>query len=188
MTEMNEGCVYDNVTLHDIQVAALAWPILLDLARHKHALTYSELVSRIKEENPDSELAQTSIIPVGMGRKLDAIRRFTNERDYPDVTALIISKGTGEVGKSFIGDAAKIREEINAFDWSGVTVEFDLYIETSAKAVAPKKKRSRADALYLLSTYYREHKDQLPSDIAEYRGAILVELINGESPEDAFKI
>jgi hypothetical protein len=37
MTNNNEGCVYENVTLHDIQVAALAWPILLDLARHKHA-------------------------------------------------------------------------------------------------------------------------------------------------------
>lgn len=183
----DEGFVYENVTLHDIQVAALVWPILLDLARHKHALTYGELVWRIKEENPDNEMAQTSIIPVGIGRKLDTIRRFTNERDYPDVTALIISKGTGEVGKSFIGDAAKIRQAINAFDWSEVTDEFDLYIEASAKAITPKKKRGRDEARKLMASYYRDNKNNLPANIVEYRETILAELMNGEPPEDAFK-
>jgi hypothetical protein len=133
-------------------------------------------------------MAQISIIPVGMGRKLDTIRRFTKERDYPDVTALIISKGTGEVGKSFIGDAAKIREEINAFDWSEVAEEFDLYIEASSKAVIPKKKRSRAESLQLLASYYRDKKEELQANIVDYRETILAELMNRELPEDAFNI
>lgn len=123
-----------------------------------------------------------------MGRKLDAIRRFAIERDYPDVTALIISKGTGEVGKSFIGDADKIREEINAFDWSEVTDEFDLCIEASTKAFTPTKKRSRAEALQILSSYYQQHKNEMPVNIVTHRESILVHLLNGDSPEEAFTI
>ena len=36
--------LYKNITLTDVQLASAYYPILVDLARHKHCLTYSELV------------------------------------------------------------------------------------------------------------------------------------------------
>ncbi len=34
-----------NLTLIDVQLASAYYPILVDLARHKHCLTYGELVA-----------------------------------------------------------------------------------------------------------------------------------------------
>ncbi|ELU05565.1 hypothetical protein CAPTEDRAFT_217200, partial [Capitella teleta] len=35
--------LYGNITLNDVQLAAAYYPILIDLAKHKHRLTYGEL-------------------------------------------------------------------------------------------------------------------------------------------------
>jgi hypothetical protein len=45
--------LYENITLIDVQLASVYYPILVDLAKHKHCLTYSELVDRAQCENPD---------------------------------------------------------------------------------------------------------------------------------------
>jgi hypothetical protein len=84
--------LYENITLNDVQLAAAYYPLLIDLAKHKHCLTYGELVDQAKETYPDLEYVQNAIA-VSTGRKLDVVRMFTNERELPDVTSLIINKG-----------------------------------------------------------------------------------------------
>ena len=39
MKDANES-LYKNITLNDVQLAAAYYPILIDLAKHKHCLTY----------------------------------------------------------------------------------------------------------------------------------------------------
>ncbi|TKF95342.1 hypothetical protein, partial [Vibrio sp. F13] len=95
--EQQVQSLYANITLNDVQLAAIYYPILVDLARHKHCLTYGELVKRAKESHPDAEYVQRAI-PVSAGRKLDVVRLFTSERGLPDVTSLIINKTAGECG------------------------------------------------------------------------------------------
>lgn len=57
---------YENVTLIDIQLASVYYPILVDLAKHKHCLTYTELVDRAKHENPTiGSFRMPSLYPPG---------------------------------------------------------------------------------------------------------------------------
>lgn len=84
-----------NITLNDVQLARAYYPILIDLAKHKHCLTYGELVNKAKEMYPDLEYVKNAIA-VSTGRKLDVVRLFTVEENLPDITSLIINQDKGE--------------------------------------------------------------------------------------------
>ena len=60
MIEPSES-LYTNITLNDVQLAAAYYPILIDLAKHKHCLTYGELVEKAQEMYPDKECVQNAI-------------------------------------------------------------------------------------------------------------------------------
>ena len=130
---------YKNTTLNDVQLASAYFPILIDLAKQKQCITYSELVAKAKEMYPTRKEVQNAIA-TSAGRKLDVIRIFTIEREMPDITYLVISKSTGEctpkVTKNFNPKA--MRRKIFDFDWSNVTTEFDLYIKTTQTVKTPK--------------------------------------------------
>ena len=93
---------FTNVTMTDVQLASAYYPILIDLAQHKHCLTYGELVERAKSEYPDRLVLQMAIA-VSTGRRLDIVRAFTEERGYPDLSSLVISKGTESVASGLLG-------------------------------------------------------------------------------------
>lgn len=187
MTDPSES-LYKNITLNDVQLAAAYYPILIDLAKHKHCLTYGELVERAQGIYPDKEYVQNAIA-VSTGRKLDVVRIFTCERDLPDVTSLIINKNHGECGTGFTDhfNPEEARKEVYAYDWSEVTTEFDLYIESAAKQVTPRKRRKRPEALTLMSEFYKENKDKYPASIKDKREDIIILLMEGFSPEESFK-
>lgn len=186
MSQNNEGH-YKDVTMTDIQLAAAYYPILIDLARHKHCMTYGELVEKAKAEYPQRTEVQNAIA-VSAGRRLDVVRLFTDERDLPDLTALIINKGSGECGSGYTQhyDPVQAREEVYARDWSNVSTEFDLYIESVQQQITPRKKRSKKAAKDLMFTYYREDKATLPKSVHDSRDVIIELLMEGFSQEEAF--
>ena len=186
MTDPTES-FYKNITLNDVQLASAYYPILIDLAKHKHCLTYSELVERAKETYPSRPEVQNAIA-VSTGRKLDVVRLFTVERDLPDLTCLIINKSVGECGSGFTDhfDPVVAREKVFAFDWSGVSTDFDGYVKYVESAVTPRKRIKRPAALKLMSEYYSAHRAQLPASIIEQRELILELLMDGFTPADAF--
>ncbi|MCH1929554.1 hypothetical protein L9G16_05120 [Shewanella sp. A25] len=186
---MSTDSLYSNMTLNDLQLAAAYFPILIDIAKHKHCLTYGELVTRAKETYPNLEYVQNAI-PVSTGRKLDVVRCFTNERELPDVTSLVINKGDGECGSGFTStfDPVKARSEVYAYDWSEVSTEFDLYIDTSQKSVTPRKARKKPDALKLLANFYSQHKANYPAAIRNEREQIIELLMDGFSEKEAFDL
>jgi hypothetical protein len=180
--------LYKNITLNDVQLAAAYYPILVDLARHKHCLTYGELVNQAKEMYPDLEHVKNAIA-VSTGRKLDVVRIFTNERELPDVTSLILNKGQGECGTGFTEhfDPEKVREDVYSFDWSDITTEFDVYIEAAVKNTVPKKRRKRPEALKLMSAFYQENKNLYPASIKDMREDIVILLMEGFTEKEAFE-
>ena len=186
MTNPNESS-YRNITLNDVQLASAYYPILIDLAKHKHCLTYSELVERAKAEYPNNSPVQNAIA-VSTGRKLDVVRLFTSEREMPDLTCLIINKTDGECGSGFTKsfDPVAAREKVFAFDWSAVSTDFDGYIKYTEKAITPRKRVKRDAAKVMMSDYYNAHKTQLASNIAEKRELILELIMEGFSPAEAF--
>ena len=180
--------LYKNITLNDVQLAAVYYPLLIELAKHKHKLTYGELVDRAKENHPDKDYVQKAIA-VSTGRKLDVVRIFTSERDLPDVTSLIINKNDGECGTGFTDhfDPEKARSEVLSYDWSEVSAEFDIYIETVEKQTTKRKRIKRPAALKIMSAYYNENKESYPLSIKDKREEIIVLLMEGFSAEESFK-
>jgi hypothetical protein len=179
--------LYKNITLNDVQLASAYYPILIGLAKNKQRMTYGELVEKAKAIYPDEEYVQNAIA-VSTGRKLDVVRIFASERALPDVTSLIINKNQGECGTGFTNhfNPENARLEVYAYDWSGVTNDFDIYIQKAEKEVKPKARLNRAQALIKMSSYYKENKVSLPSSINEKRDEILTMLMEGISAEESF--
>ena len=179
--------LYGNITLLDIQLASAYYPILIDLAKHKHCLTYGELVERAKAEYPDKPFVQKAIA-VSAGRRLDVVRIFTSERDFPDLTSLVINKGTGDCGSGFKQhfDPKAAREKVFAFDWSEVSTDFDGFAESTETKVKPRKARKEKDALNVMAEFYKIHKKTLPESIRHQREIIVELLMEGFSPEESF--
>ncbi len=180
--------MYENITLNDVQLAASYYPMLVDLAKHKHCLTYGELVDRAKNMYPELKHVQNAIA-VSTGRKLHVVRIFTSERGLPDVTSLIINKGQGECGVGFTDhfDPQSSREEVYSYDWSEVSTEFDLYIESVEKQATPKKRIKKPEALKLMSSFYQANKDTYPASIRDKREDIVTLLMEGFSEKEAFE-
>ncbi len=176
-----------NITLVDVQLASAYYPMLVDLARHKHCVTYSELVDVAKTKYPDRVVVQRAIA-VSTGRRLDVVRLFTAERALPDLTSLVISKTTGECGVGFTRsfDPKAAREKVFAFDWSKVTTDFDGFVKHTETSITPRKKVKEPEALALMSAYFQLHRDQLPQTIRKQRELIVELIMEGFSPEEAF--
>jgi hypothetical protein len=180
---------YSNVTLVDVQLASSYYPLLVDLARHKHCLTYGELVKRAKENYSDRPVVQKAIA-VSTGRRLDVVRMFTSVRELPDLTSLVINKESGECGIGFTRsfDPKAAREEVFSFDWSAVTTDFDGFVKHAETAIKPRKPVKEAKALELMSTHYQQNKANLPPSIRESREQIVELIMEGFSPEEAFTL
>ena len=178
---------YANVTLIDVQLASAYYPILIDLAKHKHCLTYGELVDRAKAEYPDRPVVQKAIA-VSTGRRLDVVRMFTAERELPDLTSLVINKGSGECGSGFTRhfDPKATRDTVFSFEWNTVSTDFDGFVKHTEAVIKPRKKLKEAKALELMANYYKEHKNELPASIKEHRELIVERIMEGFTPEDAF--
>jgi hypothetical protein len=180
---------YTNVTLIDVQLASSYYPLLVDLAKHKHCLTYGELVERAKEEYPDRAVVQKAIA-VSTGRRLDVVRMFTSERELPDLTALVINKESGECGAGFTRsfDPIAAREEVFSFDWNAVTTDFDGFVRHTETVIKPRKPVKQAKALELMSTHYQQNKANLLPSIRKSREQIIELIMEGFSPEEAFSL
>ena len=179
--------IYGEVTLIDVRLASAFYPILVELAKHKHCLTYGELIERAKELHPDKADVQNAI-PVGIGRRLEVVKYFTEQHCYPDLTSLIIGKGSGEVGEGFRGDPNRVREEVYAFDWNNAATDFDGFVVRTTKQVndkgKPKPKKPEAESL--MYAHYKLHGASLPSNIKTKRNLIVKLLMEGVTVEDAF--
>lgn len=178
---------YANITLTDVQLASVYYPILIELAKHKHCLTYGELVERAQHLHPDKPVVQKAIA-VSTGRRLDVVRIFTSERDLPDLTSLIINKGMGECGIGFTQhfNPKATREQVFAFDWSEVSTDFNGFVQHTETSIRSRKVKEQK-ALELMAEYYKNNKSNLSAIVREKRELIVELIMEGFSPEEAFK-
>lgn len=176
-----------NLTLNDIQIAAAYYPVLVDQAKLKESIPYGELVAKAKQLNPGNTVVQNAIA-TSAGRKLSAVRKFTDAQNYPDLTSLVIGKRTRDCGGAYTDnfDPKKVREEVFAFNWGNVSNEFDLHIKGLEKATTPRKPRKKDEAVKLMSEFYFNNKKSLPLSIQLQRDSIIELLMEGVSLEDAF--
>lgn len=73
-----------------------AWPLLVEAARRKELLTYTDLAREV------NRLFGANYLPLRIGEfALDRIAKWCLRNHVPDLTALAVSKETGLPGKDF---------------------------------------------------------------------------------------
>ena len=142
----------------DLRLAAAFYSILVQMAREGRGgpatqLNYDLLRQFAKLEHPSLANEIDACTNQMVGRRLEFVRRFTEAKGYPDITALIVNKNTGEVGSGYIGNPQQARTDIAKFDWSKVAPEFDLYIADLKKSVKRKKVMTPKEAKTLIVAY-----------------------------------
>jgi len=178
------------ITETDLAIAAALYPVLVDCARQTpvRKLTYGALLDEAKVRFPTNDAIQRAI-PISLGRRLDVVRMFLSEQKLPNLTSLVVSADTGEVGSAFGANPEQVRTEVAAFDWRAVSEEFDLHIDGLRKNIATlaRRKISREAAKKEMSDYYLAHSATMPKDISNKRESIIALLCDGMSAQEAFQ-
>lgn len=188
MTTATEG-LYDNITQLDVELASYYYPILVSVAKNNAnaLISYSDLVDTAKKQHPENTNIQNAIA-VSTGRRLDVVRRFTNEKNYPDITSIVVNKSSGECGQGFTRsfNPTEVRNTVYEFDWSNVTTEFDTFVAKTKTAIIPRKTVKEPEARELMYQYYLAHKTNVPKNISDHREFIIDMIKEGFSVEAAF--
>ncbi|POF41212.1 hypothetical protein B0D71_18445 [Pseudomonas laurylsulfativorans] len=175
-------------TLLDIQLSRLLYPLLIELATAQQILTYGQLIERAQARYPDDQRV-ANLIPVRMGRILWVIYDFVAERDLPRLTLIIVSAGNQYPGSAmWQHDCPAEQHRCFAFDWSTVDQAFDLYGQHSEKTVTPLRRIPREKAKQLMAAHFHDPANVYPSGIRTLREAIIENIMNGLSVEEAFQI
>ncbi|MEG8027698.1 hypothetical protein [Sphingomonas aerolata] len=176
------------MTTADIEIGRIYYGILIDRAPTGRMLSYGDLVAAAKAAHPDNEFVQRAIA-VSAGRRLEAVRVFTNRRGYPDITSLVVNASTGEVGSAFGTDPVARRAEIAAFDWSSVDDQFgDFITHLRAETRVKRKKVKLGEAKRLIWEFFDEHRRTLPSSLAIDRIRLQDMVTDGHAVADAFEV
>ena len=180
--------IHSNVTTVDVQLARAYYPLLVEIAKQKQRVTYGELVAKAKLAYPGTTVVQKAIV-VSTGRRLDVVRRFTNERGLPDLTSLVVNQNSGErgVGVTRSLDPDATRDAVFDFDWSAVVTEFGGFIKQAEAATKLRKTVKEPAALAAMSAHFLEHQATLPARVREQRQAIVEMIMEGFSAEEAFE-
>ena len=186
-----------NRTLADIELSRVYFEILIDLAKNQKDTTieYGELVNAAKLAYPTNTYVQKAIA-TSMGRRLDAVREFTNLHNLPDLTSLVVNKTTGDNGRgfaeSFDGDA--VRQQVSSFNWYSVQISFSeflneetqQYIQRQAeKAQKKPKKIKEPEAREIWWAYYQPNKEAIGKISDSEKEQIIQLIMVCVSPADA---
>ena len=179
------------ITTIDAHLAQAYFNVLVEVAKQKKMIPYGQLVDEAKRLYPNDPVIQSAALAVSAGRRLNVVRIFTSQHEMPDLTSLAISKSAGECGVGFLKsfDPETVRKEVYAFDWHAISSDFSGFVEVTQKEIRARKapRIKEPEALQMMHTHYKAHKDTLPKNIAEHRPLIIELLMAGISPEQAFE-
>ena len=180
------------LTQTDVKLADCYRPLLIELAKKEQGMAFSEFVELAKQRYPKVEEVQ-SAIPVSTGRRLEALRLYTNRIGAPDLSSWIVSK-SGGYGEDYLADfnPQKEREASTLFDWSSDDEGWGIYVAEESKAARKLKRRTDAEARQLMSDYMKDNQHKIPnpkkiplSEITKhYRDPVLEGLKEGKDVEE----
>lgn len=180
----------------DIELAKVFFEILVAFAKNHKGRTvyYGELIKIAKEKYPDNPCVK-SATAVGIGRRLLALRDFTDSKSLPDLSALVINKKTEEPGPPYAEeyDPEAIRARIAAYDWASVESDFHkhlsearLDIETREKKKSKTTNRKKEpEARQIFWEYAKERRDEVGPISNERKEAVIKLIQAGLEPQQA---
>lgn len=181
-----------NVTPTDYMLARVCYSILLERVRRRDfsSMTYSGLATQAKERFPNVA-AVTNMMPILVGRRLGAMRLFTNKVSLPDLSCLIVNKSEHVQGDHYRAeyDPDVVLISVVAQDWSKAPNDFNdilrfLGIEPPEEAVIS----GRIEAEALLDDYIKAFKKALDSQSLADREPLVQLIMEGENVSDLFSL
>lgn len=174
-------------TSTDLELALAFYAVLVDVARRHETLTYGQLVDQAKAAFPGNETVQNAI-PVSVGRRLDFVRSFTEKRQLPDLSSLVINKATGECGVGFTRNfnPQEARARVFAHEWQSVSTEFTGAVAAAKERSKPRRNVTEESAGQLMYAYFNAHKSSLPASVKNHRQEIIRLIMAGIEPSEAF--
>lgn len=184
----------DRITENDLILAEAYFKILVQVARARTTIFYSELVAKAKEAFPENSTVQNAIA-TSAGRKLNVVRMFTNEKGLPDLSSLVINKSSNECGEGFLKNFSpeEIRASVFKYPWEAVDTGFSDFIVASKELMKPKKRKIKkklptgSEAAQMMADYYQANKSAYPKSIREHRDEIIKLIMDGLEVEKAFE-
>jgi len=186
------------VTLIDVKLAPLYYLFLREFAKQKKRITYGSLVEQVRALHADDPVIK-SAIATNVGRRLEVVRLFTNDHNYPDLTSLVVNQHTEDCGDEYLEefDSTKARQDVFEYDWSAATTELNGFMTYQGRKiiVKPKPKAkpkpakiriTKEDARNLMYAFFKTNSTSLPSNITDKRDLIVKLLMDGIPVEDAF--
>lgn len=169
----------------DVHVARALYPVLLEVVRAQEVISFSDLLARTQSRHEDPEHPIHKQIATSMGRRLEALRGFTNELGYPDLSCIVVSKGE-TLPPHVYHNPETAQAAVAAFDWSDVEEEIGAAFSQALLAACPRPKRNRDDAKQLMSQHYFGNRRRYSPDAEHYREMIILQLMEGADVEDVF--
>ena len=126
----------------DIKCVKIILPILIECAKSRKTLTYTELNDKLKDKVAKQKNQRT------IGRRVEWIRCFTDPKDLPNLTSLVIRDDTGKPGEGFgTGDFKKEQKCCFACkNWHEGEIE-DFLAELKSMLGLKKDARERREIL-----------------------------------------
>ncbi|MFA8329648.1 hypothetical protein ACEPT7_21575 [Burkholderia ubonensis] len=180
--------LYPNATERSLRLASLLFPILVECAKQGKLISYGDLIERTQTTYPDNSEIQRAI-PRASGRILDVIRTFCLRRGVPDLASIVVQRGTTVPGPNYVGlaQASEFQKEAFAFNWEANGVVFEAEV-VEAIRINKRKPLSEAAARDVLFAYFKENEARFPASIRNHREKILVLLMEGFDPHEAFEM
>ena len=171
-------------TATDLELALAFYAVLVEVARKRQTVTYGELVELAKSTFPTNEVVQNAIA-VSVGRRLDFVRAFTNQRALPDLSSFVVNKTTRECGVGFTRtfDPEEVRAQVFAFDWRDVSTEFTGVVAAARERAKPRKRVTANAAGKLMFEYYAANKVNLPPSVRDHRDQIIKRIMEVQVSE-----
>ncbi len=172
------------LTLYDIEIARILYRVLLEHARDTaEPIYFFELIESARSLVPDREHPIHKQVCVGIGRRLEALRMFTDAHGHPDLSCLAMNS----TGDSPLPDFTERLAALREYDWASVDDELETQCHAWEKRLRRRPTRRYDEAKNLMWAHFRTNRARYHADIEyRFRAEMIAELEAGGDVEEVF--
>ena len=124
-----------NITETDIELSKVYFTLLVEVSIRQEIISYGDLVElskkRYKSKTVQKSLTRTT------GRRLEVLREHTDTLKLPDISSIVVSKGSTKSGKSYHLDSEKERKNVYKTHWLNHYCEVIHRLNTTLREIKP---------------------------------------------------
>jgi len=125
-----------NITETDIELSKVYFTLLVEVSIRQETIDYSSLIELSKKRYRKNPFVQSGI-PSTTGRRLEVLREHTDTLKLPDISSIVVSKGSTKSGKSYHLDSEKERKKVYRTHWLNHYCEVIHRLNTTLREIKP---------------------------------------------------